>query len=162
MKPSTDAIEKWPGTAEKPVSSGVGDIGTVMGQVSRSNANRRARPGSRRGRRRTGQFHQARLALRLHSQREELVTDLIEQFMSWARKCQAGLERSRVLRFWVATARQWDSNSEARRGRQSEERSEVLPGAFLGICMEPQYSTISQVPTMSFTMVPATYLASRQ
>ena len=31
MKPSTDAIEKWPGTAEKPVSSGVGDIGTVIG-----------------------------------------------------------------------------------------------------------------------------------
>ena len=76
VKPSTDAIEKWPGTAEKPVSSGVGDIGTVMGQVSRSNANRRARPGSRRGRRRTGQFHQARLALRLHSQREESCSPL--------------------------------------------------------------------------------------
>ena len=31
MKPRTDAIEKWPGTAGKPVSSGVGDIGTVIG-----------------------------------------------------------------------------------------------------------------------------------
>ncbi len=31
MKPSTDAIEKWPGTAGIPVSSGVGDMGIVIG-----------------------------------------------------------------------------------------------------------------------------------
>jgi len=31
VKPSTDAMEKWPGTAGKPVSNGVGDMGIVIG-----------------------------------------------------------------------------------------------------------------------------------